>query len=356
MKSQAGSLFKYFKKPNPFRTGDLDEIEEVDGAEEYDGIDEVNGVDNGDETRTECDNEKQEENENRDEKDDEDVNQSEEEDHFEEYDSSLDIMDPANWGQIDHKLIDYLVKKCPLAPPSENYIFSPNTDGRRFSHRHYKRHLENGDRKDRRWLIYSTTSHKIYCFCCKLFTRYKDITQLSSIGFMDWNNVVVRLSEHEKSHDHITCMSKWMELELRFQKNQTIDKCVQEEINKENNHWRELLLRLFPVVKYLAKSNIAFRGNSYKVGEDNNGNFLGNIEMIGDFDAVMREHLRRIKTKETYYHYLSHKIQNEMIGMLGSEIKLMIIKKLKQQNTSRLFLIVLQILATKNRCLLLFDV
>lgn len=193
MKSQAGSLFSYFKKPNPLRTNEVDEIEEVDGTEEVDDIDDVNGVDNEGEVRTERDNEKQEENENRVEIDDEDVNQNEEDEHFEEYDSSLDIMDPENWGQIDQSLRDYLVKKGPLAPPSEDYIYPRNISGRHFSHRHYKRHLNNGDRKDRRWLIYSTTSHRIYCFCCKLFS-YKDTTQLASIGFMDWNNVILRLS------------------------------------------------------------------------------------------------------------------------------------------------------------------
>ncbi|KAF8083114.1 hypothetical protein N665_0791s0011 [Sinapis alba] len=118
--------------------------------------------------------------------------------------------------------------------------------------------MKNGDMQQRRWLVYSTTFDKIYCFCCKLFTRYKETTQLASIGFLDWNNIGIRLSQHETSHDHIMCMSQWMELEMRLQKNQTIDKDVQEEIEKEKNHWRELLLRLFSVVEYLAKSNIAF--------------------------------------------------------------------------------------------------
>lgn len=53
---------------------------------------------------------------------------------------------------------------------------------------------------------------------------------------MDWNNTEVRLSQHETSHDHIMCMSQWMELQIRLQKNQTINKCVQEEIKKRKKN------------------------------------------------------------------------------------------------------------------------
>ncbi|XP_020875868.1 zinc finger MYM-type protein 1-like [Arabidopsis lyrata subsp. lyrata] len=120
-----------------------------------------------------------------------------------------------------------------------------------------------------------------------------------------------------------------MELEVRLQKKQTIDKHMQEEINKEKKHWRDVLLRIISLVKGLAKKNIAFRGRSDKIHEDDNGNFLGMIEVFGDFDPVMQEHIRRFEKRETHHYYLSHDIQNELILMLGNEVQQMILKKIR---------------------------
>ncbi|KAF8113906.1 hypothetical protein N665_0044s0020 [Sinapis alba] len=91
----------------------------------------------------------------------------------------------------------------------------------------------------------------------------------------------------------------------------------------------DVLLRIIALVKGLAKQNVAFRGSSNKIYVDGNGNFLGMVEVFADFDPVMKEHIRRIENRETHYHYLSHRIQNELIDMLGNEIKQMIFKKIR---------------------------
>jgi hypothetical protein len=55
-------------------------------------------------------------------------------------------------------------------------------------------------------------------------------------------------------------MNDWIDLEMRLLKNKRIDKNVQEQINKEKDHWKRILLRIIAVVKNLGKNNLAFRG------------------------------------------------------------------------------------------------
>ena len=139
-----------------------------------------------------------------------------------------------------------------------------------------------------------------------------------------------RLKSHETSRDHLICMSKWIELQMRLKKNETIDKSVEEQINKEREHWQQILVRIIALVKSLAKNNLAFRGDNEKIHQENNGNFLSLIEMIAEFDSIMQEHFRCIKDESIHYHYLSHKIQNELILMLAGEVKGAIVKRVKE--------------------------
>ncbi|CAL8989584.1 unnamed protein product, partial [Prunus brigantina] len=125
-------------------------------------------------------------------------------------------------------------------------------------------------------------------------------------------------------------MNTWIDLQMRLQKNVTIDKHVQQLINKEKEHWKGVLVRIIAAVTYIGKYNLAFRGKNERIHEDSNGNFLGLIEMIAKWDPIMKEHLRRIDDKEIYHHYLSPRIQNELIARLAHEIKGAIIQKIKK--------------------------
>ncbi|XP_022853543.1 uncharacterized protein LOC111374993, partial [Olea europaea var. sylvestris] len=133
-------------------------------------------------------------------------------------------------------------------------------------------------------------------------------TQLAHDGANDWKNIGEKLRTHE------------------------------EQINKDREYWRQVLLRIISVVRTLAENNLAFRGVNEKICQENNGNFLNLIQMIAEFDPVLQEQIRRIQNKEIHYHYLGHKIENELILMLAGEIKKISIEKLKE---SKYFYVIL---------------
>ena len=170
---------------------------------------------------------------------------------------------------------------------------------------------------------------QVFCFCCKLFES-KRIGQLCYEGTRDWKNISSKTRNHETTREHITNMNTWLDLKTRLSKNKTIDKNIQEQINKEKDHRKKVLLRIIVVVKNLGKNNLAFRGKNEKIYEENIGNFLSLIEMIVEFDLVMREHIRCIQNGGIHNHYLGYKIQNELIQLLANEIKCKIIKKIKE--------------------------
>ena len=148
---------------------------------------------------------------------------------------------------------------------------------------------------------------KYFSFVVSYLSKRKNTFQLANEGTNDWKKISYRLKSHETSNEHMQNMRRWIELERRLQKNLTIDKALQDQINKDREHWRQVFVRIVSVVSFLCKNNLAFRGSTEKIYEENNGNFLGIIEMIAEFDPIMKEHLLQIQEKEIHYHYLSHK-------------------------------------------------
>ncbi|XP_062028845.1 uncharacterized protein LOC133744818 [Rosa rugosa] len=243
-------------------------------------------------------------------------------------DVNTNIFDPSQWKNIDANLRNLLVEKGPIR--HKDLDFPKDEKSRHFASKHYTCRSLNGEIRERIWLVYSKDLDRVFCFCCKLFNAKNSRSQLANEGFRDWQNLSDRLKGHERSIQHVTNMCSWFELEERLLKNKTIDRALQQQVNKEKVHWRKVLKRIIAVVKGLSKNNLAFRGTNEKIGEDNNEIFLSFIETIGEFDPIMKEHLQRIKDDEIHSHYLGPKIQNELIDLLASEIKTEILRIVKE--------------------------
>ena len=83
----------------------------------------------------------------------------------------------------------------------------------------------------------------------------------------------------------------WLETELRLTNDNGIDQINQQLLKKEAQHWRDVLERLLAITLYLAEHNLAFRGSSDKLFTPHNGNFLGLVQMLGQFDETLKEHI-----------------------------------------------------------------
>lgn len=181
--------------------------------------------------------------------------------------------------------------------------------------------LTNGERLERPWLIYSVSKDVIFCFCCKNISGSERKSDLARGGVKDWKNISSILSAHEKSTEHVENFHKWKKLDMRLPSQNTIDAQKQRRLAAETVHWQNVLQRLISLIKVMAVQNLAFRGSTDRLFEHNNGNFLKLVEMIGLFDSVMAEHIRRVTSKETHMHYLGKDIQNEIIMMLASQVQ-----------------------------------
>ena len=96
---------------------------------------------------------------------------------------------------------------------------------------------------------------------------------LTEEGINDWRNISSKIKLYKTNIEHLMNTSSWIELETRLKGNTTIHKSVQYRINKEKEHWKEVLVRIIAIVRTLASNNLAFHRGNEKIYERNNGFF-----------------------------------------------------------------------------------
>ncbi|XP_022041443.1 zinc finger MYM-type protein 5-like [Helianthus annuus] len=162
-------------------------------------------------------------------------------------DETINLDNPTEWTVINTNLRDLLVEKGQVK--IYDYDFPKDEYSRNFSSSFYMQKMANGKKYERKWLPYSIKLDRVFCFCCKLFDVNSCKSKLAKGGSKDWRNMNDKLKKHESSKEHIMNMSKWFELESRLAKNNTIDKETQILINKDKEHWKDVLKRIIGVVK-----------------------------------------------------------------------------------------------------------
>lgn len=243
-----------------------------------------------------------------------------------EAECGIDFSDPATWNKTNKKILDYLIKNG--LPKCELRSFPKDDKGRHFAQNHFSRNLPNGELVFRRWLVYSESLNKIYCFCCFYFDIHGK-SSLANNGFSDWKHVSQIIKEHENTSNHAKSYLQWIEAERLLKNEKSIDKIEQKMILREAEHWNNVLKRLMGIILYLAQNNLALRGNSDKLFTPNNGKYLSLIELFAQFDPVMQEHINRILRGEVKDHYCGKNIANEFLALMAERVKLDILSRIK---------------------------
>lgn len=244
--------------------------------------------------------------------------------------------DPGLWpDNLTPFQIETLVESGPSRYQNECDDYPRDTSERKFSSVHFTRILPNFEKIKRQWLLYSKSKNAVFCFCCKLFSSSLKVTRFGdTTGFNDWKHIGERLNIHESSKSHFENLKKWCDLDNRLKSNTTIDSTRRSLLNSETKYWSAVIERIFYTIQFLSEQNLAFRGTNNKLFEKNNGNFLKCIEMISKFDQVMAEHTKKVQRNPNDHknmpHYLGEKIQNEIINLIGTNLRAEILNRVKK--------------------------
>eukprot|EP00731_Ephydatia_muelleri_P013186 Em0007g496a len=203
------------------------------------------------------------------------------------------VNDPAKWTVTDN-LREYWALHGPTRCHNNDgrYTASKRKDAgglsRMVTENMFKRILQNGDTVSREWLIYSPSIGCLFCFVCKLFGKSK--SALADKGFDDWKHAGVRLSEHEHSSEHTSAMLAFCSRRKNIER---IDSSLQIQFDNEVKYWRNVLKRVVHVITFLSERGLAFRGDNEIFGSQHNGNYLGILELISNFDPFLSDHIAR---------------------------------------------------------------
>ena len=162
IKSQANAMLKYVTITKSSKPDEISEAEEEKEDEEFVIEEDVHEKSEEEIARDDADcmnvDKKQSENEN--------IESQEKVDDIRSFYEDVDMDDLGNLKKIEQRMRDYLVERGPPTIYPVDYPFPRDGIERCFTYSCYTRRMSNGEKQDRRWLVYSKSKDKIFCFCC----------------------------------------------------------------------------------------------------------------------------------------------------------------------------------------------
>ena len=138
------------------------------------------------------------------------------------------------------------------------------------------------------------------------------VSKLTS-GFNDWKHAHELLLHHEHSKQHYDAM---VAVCARKSTNQ-IDFNLISQHESELHYWKQVLQRIVHTVQFLCIRGLAFRGDNELIGSSRNGNYLGILELLSNYDSFIAEHISKHANKgRGHTSYLSSTICEQVIELM----------------------------------------
>ena len=100
-----------------------------------------------------------------------------------------------------------------------------------------------------------------------------------------------------------------------------VDIELTQQVEHLEQYWRSVLKRVISVIHFIAERGLAFRGDNELVGSPRNGNFLGILELISQYDDFLAQHIKTEANRgKGHTNYLSSTLMEEVISIMGEQL------------------------------------
>ncbi|CAF1263221.1 unnamed protein product [Adineta ricciae] len=186
-----------------------------------------------------------------------------------------------------------------------------------------KRSFQSAWYTDRQWLEYSVENNSCFCYYCRHFSWNKLAVRdaFSTSGFNNWKKALdnrAGLIKHASSSSHLTATKNYLSYK---QREETCSNIVQKldsgrTIRIRKN--RDRLTKICSTLLVLSRQMIGLRGHVENERSSNRGNFLEILHWAAKTDPIVQSIFEDSTSNATY---LSHDIQNELIHIMGNQIR-----------------------------------
>ena len=127
-------------------------------------------------------------------------------------------------------------------------------------------------------------------------------------GYSNWKDATVAFKKHEESSCHREAIEVIITLPATTA-HIGVQLSQQHASEMENSH--KMLVKILSCIKFLARQGLALRGDL----DENDGNFLQLLKLLGDDDGLVHDWLKKKMNK-----YTSHEIQNELLKIMALQV------------------------------------